>query len=229
MTSHSIFRNPFVYFWDKAVERSRFETMRVKLMNGLEFKIHTGNSDINTLTEVFATNGYAKFLSLITPGSTAVDVGANFGAVSVGMAQRGARVTAFEPNPYIVGLIKENADLNNLDVEVVEKGIASEPCFATMYFEPGAWGGGALIKDSLTSAKSVSFEVECVTLPEADYLKLDCEGMEYDILKSSPLGYKAIFVEYHEPRVEKIEIRTLLEKSGYFVTHYPEMNSYLAT
>ncbi|OGZ01638.1 MAG: hypothetical protein A2946_02085 [Candidatus Liptonbacteria bacterium RIFCSPLOWO2_01_FULL_53_13] len=212
--------------------------MTVKLMNGLEFKIHTGNSDINTLTEVFVADGYKEFFSLITPNSIAVDIGANYGAVSVAMARNGARVFAFKPNHYIAPLIGENASLNNVNISLYDIGIAGKSGFYPMNFEQGSWGGASIVFDALTAKKHEVFNIKCIALdevfahckvPKIDFLKMDVEGVEYEILKSSDLrDIGTIFVEYHEPRVSKKEITALLQRKGFAVKDFENMSSLLA-
>lgn len=238
MRKAMIFRNPLAYLMDKLLNRSPFEFVIAKLRNGLTFKIHAGNSDINTITEIFAAEGYKAFISLVTPHSTGVDIGANYGAISVAMAKKGARVFAFEPNHYVSSLIEENARLNNVSVSVCNIGIAGKSGLYPMNFEQGAWGGASIIFDELTAKKHEVFNIKCIALdevlehckiPKIDFLKMDCEGVEYEVLKSSDLhNIETMFVEYHEPRVSKKQIIALLRERGFTVKDFENMNSLLA-
>jgi len=57
---------------------------------------------------------------------TFVDVGANVGFWALPEAWRGARVIAFEPNPYAAGLLRRNASLNpGVEVELREKAVGA--------------------------------------------------------------------------------------------------------
>ncbi|MGD9911531.1 class I SAM-dependent methyltransferase [Methanothrix sp.] len=56
----------------------------------------------------------------VRPGDLVVDMFAGVGPFSLLMAKRGARVIAIDKNPCAVKLLKENARMNRLDVEIRE-------------------------------------------------------------------------------------------------------------
>ncbi len=56
----------------------------------------------------------------VQPGDTVLDMFAGVGPFSLLAAKRGARVIAIDKNPHAVNLLKENARLNRLDIEILE-------------------------------------------------------------------------------------------------------------
>lgn len=56
----------------------------------------------------------------VHPGDTVVDMFAGVGPFSLLMARQGARVIAIDKNPHAIKLLRENALMNRLDVEIRE-------------------------------------------------------------------------------------------------------------
>ncbi len=52
-------------------------------------------------------------------GSTLLELGAGSGLIAIYCSQQGARVTASDVNPVAIKNLKENADANNADIEIV--------------------------------------------------------------------------------------------------------------
>lgn len=233
-----LYQNPWAYYFAKLSFVSRNGTVVIKLRNGLKFKIHTGNSDINNITEIFATPAYTKFLNSVSMLSNIVDVGANIGLFSIAAASRltQGKVFSFEPNPYILPLLKENIALNNLAsrIQIYPLGVAKHKGLFEMNFAPGDWGGASLFKDELTSAKSQEFKIDRLSLSDIfsltklesiHLLKIDAEGAELEILKGAKTPdfkkIRSIFVEYHEPRVSPNDLSKILTQNGFTVEKLP--------
>jgi FkbM family methyltransferase len=60
-----------------------------------------------------------EFASLVRTGSIAVDMGANFGQMSVALANLGAEVYAFEADEFLASITKQNLELNGITNSVV--------------------------------------------------------------------------------------------------------------
>lgn len=143
-----------------------------------------------------------------------------------------ARIVAFEPDPQSFRLLQANVAANGFDgVELVNAAVASRRGTARFYGEFDA-------PDPMASAHSLSqawgtqrsdrwILVETVPLADyltepVDYLKLDIEGMETEVLHSieSRLQLvRAIGLEFHGtgPRAADDEagVLSLLERSGF--------------
>jgi FkbM family methyltransferase len=157
-----------------------------------------------------------------------LDVGSHVGAFTIWVAARAprARITAFEPEPRNFGDLRLNVERNDLAdrVSLVNAAVGAEAGTRTLRVRrrrdtsslapPGASG---------------STEVDCVALedvltehesPRIDVLKLDCEGAEWEILRSldtQKLRRVAhILLECHAERRDQLDVMLeQLEAKGF--------------
>lgn len=104
-----------------------------------------------------------------------------------------AHIKVFEPSKEVIGVLKNNIELNNLDnVEVFEAAVSSSEGKVKIYVRGFTAEGNTLIEDvwetSPTKGNRVFYEVETVKLSnyidgQVDVLKLDIEGSEGAVLK----------------------------------------------
>lgn len=227
-----LFKNPFNYYLDKLSIWGKNHIVRIDLRNGLSFRIHGGNSDINSILEVFLCDLYSQIIASVPSSANVVDVGANIGIVSVALASRlrSGKVYAFEPNPYVVDLLRDNARLNGLQERIVvfPIAVAKKREKRQMYFKPLHWGGASLCEPISGAHEFERLQVDCVGLDDVfsltglqniDLLKIDCEGGEGEILQGATSKYLArvsrMLIEYHEPHVSPDHLRKSLESQGF--------------
>jgi FkbM family methyltransferase len=129
-----------------------------------------------------------------------IDGGANMGMFSLATLRDhpGARITAFEPDPAIFELLRENLERNGARrVTLVNSAIGGVD--GEMSFAPDGQAGGALAAGSLT----VRVEQLSRYLDEdVDFLKLNIEGAELDVIREAAASGKlrrvrAMVIEYH--------------------------------
>ena len=138
-----------------------------------------------------------KLRSLLKPGMTFVDVGANAGLYTVIGAhlvgERG-RVIAFEPQVDLAELVRENSrlnDLNNVQVEMSALGSTegeatlfqvskSNDGQATTRIRSGERNFGEPVQVGLTRLSSA---LSALDIEAVDGLKIDTEGAELDVLE----------------------------------------------
>jgi len=163
-----------------------------------------------TVPEVFSelkSGAYGLNEIELCPNDVVIDVGANVGMFSIFMNKKfGCKIIAFEPikenyenfkrNVLLNGLNPENFEIYNVAVtdkqgEKIKIGI-----------QEWNYGGSSVYYNN-----NSNFQIcETVNLydyitPECKYLKLDCEGAEYDILPTimDKINYfKYIGIELHE-------------------------------
>ena len=142
-----------------------------------------------------------KFLSqFLREGDVFLDVGANCGAVTLVAAStiKNGKIYAFEPGNTIRSRLQANVDLNpslKSVVKVVPFGLGLETGKLLYYEDENYRGNGALF-DSLGMPVDVITLDEWVSLEKIDKIdaiKIDVEGMEYDVL----LGGKLTLEKYH--------------------------------
>jgi FkbM family methyltransferase len=130
-----------------------------------------------------------------------LDIGANCGAITLVAASciETGKVYAFEPGPIIRSRLQANLDLNPTlkdMVQVVPLGLGQQRCQLS-YFEDQTYrgNGGLFHNDQGTTVEVLPLD-EWVTLEQPqkiDVIKLDVEGMEYDVL----LGSKTVLTTYY--------------------------------
>ena len=141
-----------------------------------------------------------EILNFINEGDIVFDVGANIGCFTVPMAKKvgfKGKVFSFEPQPFINKLLQENIQSNNIDnVKIMKQGLGLKEQIFTLedidYSSTGNFGGVGLITDnsSFTKIKSKrkhQIKVEKLDkflhLRKCNFLKLDAENMDLDVLR----------------------------------------------
>jgi len=121
-----------------------------------------------------------------------LDVGANIGAHTVPLAQMarpGGMVLAFEPQRLIFQTLCANVAINALvNVDCRCLALGSQPGMtrnaAVDYTQPGNFGGLGVRTGH--SGESVPLAtIDGLNLPACDFLKVDVEGMEIEVLKGA--------------------------------------------
>lgn len=148
-------------------------------------------SGLNLVTSGWIEPNVMKVLQrFFMPGSTFLDIGANFGfyTIMAGM-QLGlkGRVFAFEANLNLLEYIERSCYINGLTsrVTVVGKAVADHAGMAQFGFNFSEIGGGSLSKGEHRLDKDLLIDVELVRVDDivpsdikVDCIKLDVEGAE---------------------------------------------------
>ncbi len=179
--------------------QKRFSTGKTSF-NNLKLMYPDGRSFTFQYKEIFLENIYNFHTEKENP--VILDCGANIGLSSIYFKQKypGAIITAFEADPAIFEYLTLNLAENGFtDIQTVNKAvwinnneieIASEGADGASVF-----GDGNKIKVPAARLKEV-IEKHC----EIDFLKIDVEGAETEIIKdiADSLGnVRNIFIEYH--------------------------------
>lgn len=147
-----------------------------------------------------------------------VDVGGNVGAFSMVHAKDFKKITAFEPATYSYNEYVKNMQKNNIEnVKVVQLAVA-DVSNKTLHLKPWRFGnqsGNASTIDSEQWDDIVYEEVLSISLEDIfkrlgveriNYLKVDCEGSEYDFLMNKDLSkIDYISIEIHHQLKEKAQ------------------------
>ncbi len=174
------------------------------------------------------------FAELVTPGMTVVEVGANIGAHTVQLANlvgiEGV-VVAYEPQRLVHQMLCANVQLNSL------------PNVHCLQMAVGAEKGVVKVPDMIPTLVQNfgGFEVQghdegnpvpvavLDTLERCDFLKIDCEGMEQEVLLGSQKLIKKcrpiMYIENDRPENSQALI-ALVERLGYtWEWHNPRLYS----
>ncbi|QDT58994.1 hypothetical protein SV7mr_14980 [Stieleria bergensis] len=137
----------------------------------------------------FSEGEIALFSQFIRPGHVIVEAGANMGAHTVWFGKQvgpqGA-VLAFEPQRIIFQLLNANIALNQLtNVHAMWAALGQRPGLTVVpqldYGKQNNFGGLSL--GEFQNGQSVEVRtIDRLNLPQCDFIKVDVEGMEQDVL-----------------------------------------------
>jgi FkbM family methyltransferase len=112
-----------------------------------------------------------------------------------------ARITAFEPDPEVCGVLRRNLERNGAgDVRIVNAGLGAAEGTAT-FTQDGADGGSMVAGGG--GAKQVTIQVTRLSPyldQPVDFLKMNIEGMEGDVfaeIEPKLANVKELAFEYH--------------------------------
>lgn len=166
---------------------------KLRLRNGIMIQGRPSSALLGKFKEIWYRDAYRLQHPPIRPHGTVIDIGANVGVFAIYAASigRAARVLCYEPFPASYELLCHNAAQNCLgSIETYQQAVGGTPGQRTLYVRDQD-GHNSL----LGSRGEPSIAVDCVTLAEVvenrgidrcDFLKLDCEGAEYEILLQAP-------------------------------------------
>jgi FkbM family methyltransferase len=189
--------------------------------------------DIGHLDEIFLQESYGSDFS----AKTVVDVGMSNGDSAIYFAVKGAKkVIGLEPNPSSFYLALGNIRANNLGGIIAPVNMALSSKRGTFDFViPEDSPQTAHCRTGLAPssvALSSTVEVNSTTLDDLvrefslesiEFLKMDCEGCEYEVIKSAPPAVlkkiRKIRMEFHHgPQ----DLPVTLEKNGLAIEHMHE-------
>ncbi len=134
-------------------------TLTIKLRNGMKLKVPSDHI-FEPIAETLLHNAYG--FDERHAGAVIVDVGASVGDfVLLASRTRGSRVYAFEPDLHSFRYMKENLSSATHD--------------------------SVRIFNTRATAETLAWILDACGEPEIDFLKIDCEGCEYDLLLHCPV------------------------------------------
>ncbi|MDQ3998138.1 MAG: FkbM family methyltransferase [Gemmatimonadota bacterium] len=190
--------------------------------------------EIGVLIDRYEPDTLRVIGALVREGDVCLDIGANVGAVTMAMARRvgvAGKVYAFEPGPDPYARLVRNVALNPSirdRVVTLQMGVSSEP--GTLYWnadERGNPANATLLSGTGTPTTVVSVDtfVAETGLDRVDFVKIDVEGMEYEVLRGGLAtwrAYQPVFYLETERRFEAIRgfpalerIERLFDEIGY--------------
>lgn len=207
------------------------------LKNKITIELRPGWGDRYSFFETFIRGDYTDNGQLLAPGDTVIDVGANIGCFTIYAAKRVGtlgKVIALEPDENSFRQLTRNLQLNSLS-NVVPLRLAVGGHEGTVSFHSSEL---ALFSSTYASVNGVDIggtvqEVSMTTLNtimndhgvrRCDYLKLDCEGAEYEIIRtlSAEIGSRIEQITMEIHRVsggDPTQMRQNLRDLGFALLH----------
>jgi len=187
----------------------------VHLRSGIKFYFKFRNGEFGPIDEIWCGKVYMRHYQ-IKDGDVVIDIGANIGGFSIfaAMEAKGVKVFSYEPTPETFSTLIKNIRINNLEnfIYPFQLGVAKTVGKGTLFLRPdGCDTSNTLInRNNLFIDKNNSLCIQTITLKDifknnnlerCDFLKIDAEGAEYEILFNTPPDYlqniKYIALEYH--------------------------------
>jgi len=149
-----------------------------------------------------------------------MDVGAHIGTYTIRLARHAKLVVAVEPHPSNFEVLKINTKLNGLkNILALNVGLASRN--HTMYLESKSEYGWTRLRETgknPVEVYSLDNLLEKLGVDKVDWIKIDSEGMELDILHGASRALAAhnprLVIEIHRDREA---ILKLLDEKGFRV------------
>ncbi|WP_205508567.1 FkbM family methyltransferase [Longitalea arenae] len=173
---------------------------------------------LHSLNEIFVEEVYKFRAENDTP--YILDCGSNIGlsVIYFKTLYPKARIVAFEPDNQIHGLLQSNVSSFALNDVVLENKAIWTKNAVLEFASNGALGGRINENDDISNVNRPTIKVTAVRLADyltkqVDFLKIDIEGPEVDVLKDCAdlLGnVKNLFVEYHSSPSKEQELDVLL-------------------
>jgi len=181
-----------------------------RLRDGTLFNVRVNTSDILVIWEIWKAKIYDDVDFPIEAGHTVVDIGAHIGGFSIRAAKLAhqGRVHAYEASSTNYAMLEKNRQLNAVNNLHIYNRAVSHQNGELQFFLPGANGAlGSLLQEAdspveIVQATTLADIIIENNLRRVDYLKMDAEGAEYDILfncsKDTLAKVRRLVMEYHE-------------------------------
>jgi FkbM family methyltransferase len=205
----------------------------------VRFRIRHRTDDTGVFHEIFCDGFYRlprcarQAIEEDSVSSLVVDLGANIGLYGAWVRRLwpNAKVIAFEPDEESAKTYREFMDLNDLGDrwELIQACAGTRS--GTRSFESGKDSESRIVADEAGAASTVTMIDVFPYLKNADVIKMDIEGGEWEIIldpRWSQVGARAVLMEYHPHLCPSDDAKSCairaLENAGFAVEllfHHP--------
>ena len=219
--STKLFKNwyvyPLVYFKLTKKEHVIFETK-----TGLKIKIRVNSTDLMALTHVWMIQEYSEDNFSINHDDIVVDVGAHIGLFALFASQfcNNGKIFCFEPIKENYKMLIENININQIkNIYPNNLAVTKDTSTAKIFLNDDESGHSMFIENKSfvqVDSKSLFDIFTDNRIKECNFLKLDCEGAEYEIIESlqSDIFSKInkTVIEYHMADTKPELLEGLIKK-----------------
>lgn len=208
---------PRIYFHRTNEKYAIFETK-----TGVKIKLRVDSSDFMAFTNVWLAEDYYRPKFEIKPDDTIIDIGSHIGLFALYVARFCTRGTifCFEPVKENYDLLQENLKLNNIkNVVAFNLAVSGTSSFVSLFLndDKSAHSIHTTSPNEIkVESKSLKDIIDENRIKICNFVKIDCEGAEYEILGKLPQGYfsriEKMAIEYHLADTKPELLSELLRK-----------------
>lgn len=179
----------------------------LQLRNGIKIRLRVNSTDLMAFTHVWLLKEYEKPGFDIQNNDIVIDIGGHIGLFVLFSSQycKEGKIYCFEPVKENFDMLKSNVELNNIDnVIAVNAAVSATNGTVTIYLNDDESGHSMYVHGGKSiQVKSISLAeiFDSYGISRCNYLKVDCEGEEYQIMGSLPAKYfdniDKMCIEYH--------------------------------
>jgi FkbM family methyltransferase len=218
-----------VSFWEiKRLEHSpRFLHTHAPLL-GKRIALTDPSWYLFSYREIFRDEIYR--FEIGSPSPLIIDCGANIGLSVIYFKHLypDARIVAFEPDGEIFRILEQNLKTFQLkNISLYSKAVWSSE--TELSFQPDGGVGGKLVENTNAGIRVKTVRLKDFLNQKVDFLKIDIEGAEYEVLKDCKdyLGnVNYLFVEHHGIKDAEETLNEILEIMRNAGFHYHMKESY---
>lgn len=184
-------------------------------INGVEFTAFDidGSKTLSAIDDEFKSDVMGISNMNLQESPVIIDIGANVGIVSFFFAKKypNAKIFAFEPHPTNFENLKRGLQLNQIkNIKVFNLAVSSESnTNVKIHLHENNTSASSVFRflphDPFVEVKTISLDdiISDNEISHIDFLKIDCEGSEFDILENSKLFkdnkiiIENMFIEFH--------------------------------
>jgi len=197
----------------------------------------TGNPSDRYFQDGFSSDGFQSCGSylqkILTPGMVCFDVGANIGLTALAfgtLVGKAGQVFAFEPSPKNFRYLEENSKINGYtQIHPIQKAIGKESGTLS-FFETQDFGAGSFVSTQSDNMAAQHHQTEKISVPmtsvdefveandltRVDFIKVDVEGFEGEVLE----GAKKTLAKFHPIVVLEFNPYCLVSHMECLPTHF---------
>ena len=212
---------PLVYFKLTKKDYVIFETR-----SGLKIKIRVNSTDLMAFTHVWMIQEYSDDNFSINSDDVIIDVGAHIGLFALFASQfcKNGKIFCYEPIKENYKILIENIEMNQIqNIFPNNLAVTEETSRVKIFLNDDQSGHSMFIQNKNfveVDSKSLSDIFIDNGIKECDFLKLDCEGAEYEIIESLPSDLftkiNKTAIEYHMVDTKPELLEQLINKFKQF-------------
>jgi FkbM family methyltransferase len=204
--------------------------MIINFRNGYTIEVRPRFSDVTMLMESWGMKYYNPPGFEMHENDIVIDIGAHIGSFTLYASKfvTTGKIYSFEPLPENYSMLIKNVKINNIqNIKTYKIAISNYTGTSHLHLYDGPHTGSSSLYERNSKKK---IKIKTITLEkfikenkikQIDFIKIDCEGAEYDILFNAPdkvlAIIKKISMEYHDSinNHKHNELMTFFRKKGF--------------